>query len=79
MNEIIVAIATPPGEGAIGIVRLSGAGCVELVDRFFPARSLVQGKERRDRKMSREMGITELKTESPGVQGEYAGRGIIFV
>lgn len=47
MNEIIVAVATPPGEGAIGIVRLSGAGCVELVDRFFPARSLVQGKERR--------------------------------
>lgn len=46
MNEIIVAIATPPGEGAIGIVRLSGAGCVELVDRFFPARTLVQGKER---------------------------------
>lgn len=47
MSEIIVAIATPPGEGAIGIVRLSGEGCVELVDRFFPARSLVQGKGRR--------------------------------
>lgn len=35
MQEIIVAIATPPGEGAIGIVRLSGAGCVDLIDLFF--------------------------------------------
>jgi tRNA modification GTPase len=47
MNEIIVAIATPPGEGAIGIVRLSGAGCVALLDPFFGARPLVQGKARR--------------------------------
>jgi tRNA modification GTPase len=34
-HDIIVALATPIGEAAIGIVRLSGQGCVELVERFF--------------------------------------------
>jgi len=46
MQEIIVAIATPPGEGAIGIVRLSGAGCIEMIAPFW-AGPQVQGKERR--------------------------------
>jgi len=47
MQETIVAIATPTGEGAIGIVRLSGKGCIPLVDGFFPARTLVQSEARR--------------------------------
>jgi len=47
MQETIVAIATPTGEGAIGIVRLSGKGCISLVDTFFPARTLVQSEARR--------------------------------
>lgn len=47
MQDIIVAIATPAGEGAIGIVRLSGAGCIALVDDFFPARTLVQSEVRK--------------------------------
>ncbi len=38
-DDIIVAPATPLGEGAIGIVRLSGAGCVELVERIFQPRT----------------------------------------
>jgi tRNA modification GTPase len=37
--DTIAAIATPGGEGGIGIVRLSGARAVELADRFFRARS----------------------------------------
>ena len=45
--EPIVAIATPPGEGAIGIVRLSGVGCIAIVDALFPARTLVQSEVRR--------------------------------
>ena len=47
MQETIVAIATPTGEGAIGIVRLSGKGCIALVDAFFPARTLVQSEARK--------------------------------
>jgi tRNA modification GTPase len=47
MQEAIVAIATPTGEGAIGIVRLSGGDCIALVDNFFPARTLVQSEARK--------------------------------
>ncbi|MEM9259841.1 MAG: tRNA uridine-5-carboxymethylaminomethyl(34) synthesis GTPase MnmE, partial [Bacteroidota bacterium] len=46
MNEVIVAIATPPGEGAIGVVRLSGPGCIALLDAFW-ARPLVQSPVRK--------------------------------
>jgi tRNA modification GTPase len=55
MQEPIVAIATPTGEGAIGIVRLSGAECINLIDKFFrfakahggQARTLVQSEARK--------------------------------
>lgn len=47
MQETIVAIATPTGEGAIGIVRLSGKNCISLVDAFFSARTLVQSEARK--------------------------------
>lgn len=33
--ETIAAISTPPGEGAIGIVRLSGEDAVEIADRVY--------------------------------------------
>ncbi len=35
INDPIVAISTPPGEGAIGIIRLSGSGVIELVGKVF--------------------------------------------
>ncbi len=34
-EDIIVALATPPGEGAISVIRLSGEGCAELADKVF--------------------------------------------
>lgn len=34
-NNIIVAISTPPGVGGIAIIRLSGKGCINLVDTVF--------------------------------------------
>lgn len=37
-DEPIVAIATAPGEGAIGIVRLSGDGVIETVNEIFHAK-----------------------------------------
>jgi tRNA modification GTPase len=33
--DVIAAVATAPGEGAIGIIRVSGAGSIALVDRVF--------------------------------------------
>lgn len=38
LDDTIVAIATPPGEGALGIVRLSGAQALAIADRLFCAR-----------------------------------------
>jgi tRNA modification GTPase len=35
LPETIVAVATPPGEGAIGIVRLSGPAALPLAGRLF--------------------------------------------
>lgn len=34
-NDIIAAISTPAGVGGIAIVRLSGKGCISLVDQIF--------------------------------------------
>lgn len=34
-DNIICAISTPPGVGAIAVVRLSGKGCAELTDKVF--------------------------------------------
>ncbi|HRV18415.1 MAG TPA: tRNA uridine-5-carboxymethylaminomethyl(34) synthesis GTPase MnmE [Myxococcota bacterium] len=35
-SDVIVALATAPGRGALGIVRLSGAGCHSLAVRLCP-------------------------------------------
>ena len=34
-KETIVAIATPPGEGGISIVRMSGSQSKEIVSKLF--------------------------------------------
>ncbi|MDI3256697.1 MAG: tRNA uridine-5-carboxymethylaminomethyl(34) synthesis GTPase MnmE [Kyrpidia sp.] len=37
-EEIIAAVGTPMGEGGIAVVRISGRGCVQVVDRIFRGR-----------------------------------------
>lgn len=39
LNDTIAAIATPPGEGGVGIVRVSGPAAFAIADRLFAARS----------------------------------------
>ncbi|WAA11366.1 tRNA uridine-5-carboxymethylaminomethyl(34) synthesis GTPase MnmE [Fervidibacillus albus] len=46
-NDTIAAISTPIGEGAIGIVRLSGENSIPIVDRLFKSPS---GKRLKDAK-----------------------------
>lgn len=41
MNETIAAIATPPGAGAIALLRLSGPEAVVLADRVFVGKVMV--------------------------------------
>ncbi len=38
-NNIIAAISTPAGIGGIAVIRLSGKGCIELVDSIFEAKN----------------------------------------
>jgi tRNA modification GTPase len=40
INETIVALATPPGEGAIGIIRLSGTNAIAIADKIFSGKKL---------------------------------------
>lgn len=40
INETIVALATPPGEGAIGVIRLSGKDAISIADNIFKGKRL---------------------------------------
>ena len=40
LGDTIVALSTPPGLGAIGVIRLSGSNAIELCDRFFFGKNL---------------------------------------
>lgn len=41
INETIVALATPPGVGAIGVIRLSGDKAIEITDKIFKGKKLI--------------------------------------
>ena len=41
-NDTIVALATPPGVGAIGVIRLSGDKAIEILNQLFPSKDLSQ-------------------------------------
>ncbi len=42
INETIVALATPPGEGAIGIIRLSGEDAIAIANKIFKGKDLLR-------------------------------------
>jgi tRNA modification GTPase len=39
-DDTIVALATPPGIGAIGVIRVSGAGAINITNELFPSKDL---------------------------------------
>jgi len=41
-DDTIVALATPPGIGAIGVIRLSGKKTFEIVNALFPSKDLLE-------------------------------------
>lgn len=41
-NDTIVALATPPGIGALGVIRLSGDKAIDLASELFPSKDLKQ-------------------------------------
>jgi tRNA modification GTPase len=42
LGDTIVALATPPGQGAIGVIRVSGVEAVSIVDKYFKGRNLLK-------------------------------------
>jgi len=42
ITDTIVALSTPPGEGAIGVIRLSGPEAINIVDSMFYGRNLTK-------------------------------------
>ncbi|MFZ1262114.1 MAG: tRNA uridine-5-carboxymethylaminomethyl(34) synthesis GTPase MnmE, partial [Chitinophagaceae bacterium] len=40
-DDTIVALATPPGVGAIGVIRLSGSNAITIANELFPAKNLL--------------------------------------
>ena len=42
LNDTIVAIATPPGIGAIGIIRLSGSDAIATANKIFSGKDLTK-------------------------------------
>ncbi len=40
-DDTIVALATPPGVGAIGVIRLSGTQAIAIANELFPAKNLL--------------------------------------
>ena len=39
-NDTIIALATPPGIGAIGVIRVSGSDAFHVVNELFPSKDL---------------------------------------
>ncbi len=39
-SDTIAALSTPPGVGALGVIRLSGSAAIELTDRIFKGKTL---------------------------------------
>lgn len=43
-DDTIVALATPPGIGAIGVIRLSGKNAISIINELFTSKDLTQQK-----------------------------------
>ncbi len=55
-DDTIVALATPHGIGAIGVIRLSGSAAIDIIDGLFPSKDL-------SRQPSHTMHVGYLKDE----------------
>ena len=44
LKDTIVALATPPGTGAIGVIRLSGTKAIKIVNEVFVGKDLLEQK-----------------------------------
>ena len=69
VSETIAAISTPPGEGAIALVRISGATAVKIADTIF------RGKEEPSRFVSHVQHVGEIF----GAENELIDQAVVAV
>jgi tRNA modification GTPase len=69
VSDTIAAISTPPGEGAIALVRVSGANAVEIADEIF------RGKEEPSRFDSHVQHLGEIV----GAEDQLIDQGVLSV
>lgn len=82
INETIVALATPPGVGAIGVIRLSGDKAIEITDKIFKGKKLVNqpshtlhfGKIMQDEKALDEVVVSLYKAPK-----SYTGEDVVEI
>ncbi len=72
LEDTITALATPPGLGALGVIRVSGSDSHELVDRVF--------RSPRERKLTRMKGYTAAYGQIVDPRsGEIADRVVVLI
>jgi tRNA modification GTPase len=79
-DDTIVALATPPGIGAIGVIRLSGENAIAIVNSIFPAKDLARqpshtlhvGYLRQDDKVLDEVVVSLYKSPR-----SYTGENVV--
>src|SRR5207247_6957970 len=69
VSDTIAAISTPPGEGAIALVRVSGANAIEIADEIF------RGKEEPSRFESHVQHLGEIV----GAEDQLIDQGVLSV
>ncbi len=82
INETIIALATPPGVGAIGVIRLSGDKAIEITDKIFKGKKLVNqqshtlhfGKIMQDEKALDEVVVSLYKAPK-----SYTGEDVVEI
>ncbi|MBM3412133.1 MAG: tRNA uridine-5-carboxymethylaminomethyl(34) synthesis GTPase MnmE [Bacteroidetes bacterium] len=81
-DDTIVALATPPGVGAIGVIRVSGKQALCMVDQLFPAKDLTTlpthtahvGFLQKDKKVLDEVVLTLFKSPR-----SYTGEDVVEI
>lgn len=81
-DDTIVALATPPGVGAIGVIRISGQQALPIVDAMFPSKDLVSqsthtvhvGLLQVDKKVLDEVVVTLFKSPR-----SYTGEDVVEI
>jgi tRNA modification GTPase len=85
LDDCIAAISTPPGVGALSIVRLSGAGCLDLVGRLFCGERKPNDVERRGvlvgaiRSADSDGAIDEVVLTVFREPGSYTGQDMVEI